>query len=196
MMKQSTLLLAATVLLLASCSDNTQQANATATTETTTEAPAADKPADNTDKAVRSTIKVTIGSGDMAGTYEAQCREACTSYGIAGEKVLGNQYSEDGKGPRELSSVQLIVDDVTGDKKTDEFTVTVGFGELFGKTTKTYNINTRNGNQQGSGTLDLQYSGGKATVKIKGTSKEGVPLDLVIESNKVTTPENLLSEIN
>jgi hypothetical protein len=195
MMKRSTLLLAASVVLLASCGDNTKQAKAAAT-ETTTEAPAADKPADNSDKAVRSEIKVTIGSGEMAGTYEALCREACTSYGIAGEKVLGNQYSEDGKGPKELSSVQLIVDDVTGDKTTQEFTVTVGFGELFGKTTKTYNINTRKGKKDGSGTLDLQYSGDKATVKIKGTSKEGVPLDLVIESSKVTTPENLLSEIN
>src|SRR5687768_5657376 len=58
----------------------------------------------------RAAIHVTLTGGDMAGTYTANCNDGCCSWGIAGENVFGNQYSETGKGPKELSSVQLIVD--------------------------------------------------------------------------------------
>lgn len=127
----------------------------------------------------------------MAGIYSAICKDACCSWGIAGNNVFGNQFSETGKGPKELSSVQLIVDDVTGNKSTNEFTLTVGFGELFGKDSKSFNIDTRNGHKKGSGTLDLQYSGDKATVSIKGVSAEGPSIDLKMECNKITTMKNL-----
>jgi hypothetical protein len=130
----------------------------------------------------------------MAGTYDAVCTEACCSYGIAGDKTFGNQYSATGKGPKELSSVQLIVDDVTGNKSTKEFFLTVSFGELFTKDSKSFTINTRNDNAKGSGTLELQYSGEKAEVHIKGTSKEGAQIDLQMECNKMVTPENILKE--
>jgi len=139
----------------------------------------------------RSTIDVTINGGDMNGSYSAVCKEGCCSWGIAGDKVFGNQYSETGKGAKELSSVQLIVDDVTGNKSTKEFTLTVGFGELFGKDSKSFNIDTRNGKSNGSGTLDLQYSGDKAVVTIKGVSAEGPAIDLKMECNHVTTASNL-----
>lgn len=138
-----------------------------------------------------STINVTINGGDMNGSYNAVCKEGCCSWGIAGDKVFGNQYSETGKGPKELSSVQLIVDDVTGNKSTKEFTLTVSFGELFGKDSKSFNIDTRKGKNSGSGTLDLQYSGDKAVVTIKGVSAEGPAIDLKMECNHVTTASNL-----
>jgi hypothetical protein len=105
--------------------------------------------------------------------------------------MFGNQYSETGKAPKELSSVQLIVDDVTGNKSTKEFLVTVSFGELFGKDSKSFNIDTRKGNQKGSGTLDLQYGGEKAVVSIKGVSAEGPSIDLKMECSKVLTMQNI-----
>ena len=177
------------VLLLAACGENKKPADATTTEDTNATAKTESTTSNET---VRSTIKVTIKDGPMAGTYEAQCREGCTSYGIAGEKVFGNQYSETGKGPKELSSVQLIVDDVSGDKQTREFTLTVSLGDWINNKGTAYNINTRNGRKEGSGTLDLKYGGGeKAQVKISGKSKEGPELEVEIDANKLSTMNNL-----
>jgi hypothetical protein len=142
----------------------------------------------SSDKPEKATINVTLTGGDLAGSYSAVCKDGCCSWGIAGDNVFGNQYSETGKGPKEISSVQLIVNDVKeGSKSTKEFTLTVSFGELFSVKGKSFNINTRNGASQGSGTLDLQYSGSTATVTIKGVSKEGPSIDLKMECNKVMT---------
>lgn len=175
---------------LASCNDNKEESSELDAPATNTEAPTDNTASEKQED--RATINVTLsGAGDMDGSYSAICRDACCSWGIAGDKVFGNQYSETGKGPKELSSVQLIVDDVDGNKSTREFTVTVSFGELFGENSKSYNINTRDGRSEGSGTLDLQYSGDKATVTIKGTSKEGATIDLKMECHKIINPNNL-----
>ena len=174
-------------VLLSACNNN---GNKTDSSKSTDSSSAKTSAAPN-ESAEKSTINVTINGGDMNGTYTAVCKEGCCSWGIAGDKVFGNQYSETGKGAKELSSVQLIVDDVTGNKSTKEFTLTVAFGELFGKDSKSFNIDTRGGKNKGSGTLDLQYSGDKATVTIKGTSAEGPAIDLKMECNKVMTPNNI-----
>ena len=115
-------------VLLSDCNNNikTNASETTGSTGTKTSATS------NETGEKRSSINVTITGGDMNGTYTEICKEGCCSWGIAGDKVFGNQYSETGKGAKELSSVQLIVDDVTGNKSTKEFTLTVGFGELFG----------------------------------------------------------------
>jgi len=144
-------------------------------------------------KKARSSIKLIVTGGDMAGTYEATCMESCCSYGIAGKKIFGNQYSESGKGPRELSSVQMIIDDVTGNKSTTEFLVTVSFGELFGEDSKSFTIDSKS--SEGSGKLDLEYANEKAKIKMKGTTKEGVQLDLTMECFKVITPDNLAENL-
>lgn len=185
--KNSLLIALATFFFLAACNDNGNNTDASQPTDS------AGAKASSTETAsdVRSTIHVTITGGDMNGSYEAVCKEGCCSWGIAGNNVFGNQYSETDKGPKELSSVQLIVDDVTGDKSTKEFTLTVGFGELFGKDSKSFNIDTRSGKNKGSGTLDLKYSGDKATVTIKGVSAEGPSIDLTMECNKVMNQNNL-----
>lgn len=175
------------IILLASCNNSGTTTSSTKTNDST----GTTKAAASNESSAKSTINVTITGGDMNGTYNAVCKEGCCSWGIAGDKVFGNQYSETGKGPKELSSVQLIVDDVTGNKSTKEFTLTVSFGELFGKDSKSFNIDTRKGKNSGSGTLDLQYSGDKATVTIKGTSAEGPAIDLKMECNKVMTPNNI-----
>ena len=180
------------VILFISCGENKKTGETTSSNDTTTtskeesSAPAAG--------AVKSNITVTIKDGPMAGTYEAVCREACTSYGIAGEKIFGNQYSETNKGPKELSSVQLIVDNVTGDKQTKEFMLTVSIGDWVNNKSTNFNINTQNGKSDGSGTLDLKYSGEKATVKIAGKSKEGSDIEVLLDANTVLTPENLIKE--
>jgi hypothetical protein len=186
--KKSLLIGFTAIVLLASCNNNGKTTDASKTTDST--GTTTTTSASNQSNA-KSTINVTITGGDMNGTYTAVCKEGCCSWGIAGDKVFGNQYSETGKGAKELSSVQLIVDDVTGNKSTKEFTLTVGFGELFGKDSKSFNIDTRKGNSKGSGTLDLQYSGDKATVTIKGTSAEGPAIDLTMECNKVMNPNNI-----
>ena len=182
----------AAFFVLASCNNNKEENSEVETPAATTEA-SADNTAASEKLEDRATINITLsGAGDMDGSYSAICRDACCSWGIAGDKVFGNQYSETGKGPKELSSVQLVVDDVEeGNKSTKEFMVTVSFGELFGKDSKSYNINTRDGRSEGSGNLELEYSGSKATVTIKGTSKEGATIDLKMECHKIINPNNL-----
>ena len=186
--KKSLLIGFAAIVLLASCNNSGKTTDASETTDSNSTKTTMSS---SNESAAKSTIDVTITGGDMNGSYNAVCKEGCCSWGIAGDKVFGNQYSETGKGPKELSSVQLIVDDVTANKSTKEFTLTVSFGELFGKDSKSFNIDTRKGNSKGSGTLDLQYSGDKATVTIKGTSAEGPAIDLKMECNKVMNPNNL-----
>lgn len=192
MRNKKNLLYAATITLLlaTSCHNSTEQNSKTASSADS--AVTKDTQSSSTVEASdKGNISVSITGGDMAGSYSATCKTGCCSWGIAGENVFGNQYSETGKGPRDLSSVQLIVDNVKGNTNTKEFTLTVGFGELFGKNSKTFNIDTRGGRNKGSGTLDLQYSGDKATVVIKGVSGEGPSIDLKMECNKVLTTKNL-----
>ena len=47
------------------------------------------------------------------------------------------------------------------------------------------------GQSKGSGTVDIDYSGGKATVAVKGTSAEGAAIDLKMECGKITTMDNI-----
>lgn len=189
-MRNKTLLYAAIAVLLAtSCNNNAEQKSKNESSADS--ASTSGTQSSSTSTAEKANINVTITGGDLAGTYSASCKEGCCSWGIAGENVFGNQYSETGKGPKELSSVQLIVNNVKGNTSTKEFTLTVGFGDLFGKDSKNFNIDTRDGKSRGSGTLDLQYSGDKATVTIKGVSAEGPSIDLKMECNKVMTTQNI-----
>ena len=189
--KKDLLYAAAIALLLStSCNNNTDRNSKTAGSPDSAST-SNTQPSSSSTASEKASINVTITGGDMAGTYSATCKDGCCSWGIAGENVFGNQYSETGKGAKDLSSVQLIVDNVKGNTTTKEFTLTVGFGELFGKDTKTFNIDTRQGRSKGSGTLDLQYSGDKATVTIKGVSGEGPSIDLKMECNKVMTTKIL-----
>jgi hypothetical protein len=189
--KKDLLCVAAIALLMATSCNNNTDGNSKTASSSDSASTTNTQPSSTSTASEKASINVTITGGDMAGTYSATCKDGCCSWGIAGENVFGNQYSETGKGAKDLSSVQLIVDNVKGNTTTKEFTLTVGFGELFGKDTKTFNIDTRQGRSKGSGTVDLQYSGDKATVTIKGVSGEGPSIDLKMECNKVMTTKNL-----
>jgi hypothetical protein len=189
MIRKHFLLLCASAVLLGACgenkktSDSSQASDSNTNAKTTVSIPG--------DKAVASTIMVTIKNGPHAETYQAQCKETCTSYGIAGAKVFGNQYSDTGKGPKKLSSVQLLVTDVAGDKQTKDFSLTVGFGDLLSSNGNSYTINNLSGIHEGSGTLDLKYTTEKANVKIEATAKDGTQMEVTIDADKVMTANNL-----
>lgn len=190
MLKQK-LIVILLVAFFAGCSNDNKTAGSETTKdssgkqETTTAAPLSGPHAN---------IKLVITGGEMAGTYEAVCQESCCSFGIAGDKTFGTQYSVEGKGPKELSSVQMIVNDVTGNKTTTEFTVTFSFGELFTAESKSFTINTAGGHNDGAGTLNLEYAADKATVHIEGKTKDGIGLNLDMECHRVATMESIMKE--
>ena len=179
--------------IFAGCSDETKPADETpdstssAGGNTTTPGGGNNKP--------RADIRLTLTGGAFAGTYNATCTDACCSYGIAGETTFGNQYSVTGKGDKELSSVQLVVEDVTGDKTTNQFLVTVTIGDFLNPKSTSYTIDTRKkADEKGSGNIDLKYSNNKATVKLVGKTEDGVGIDLTMECFRVLTPTTLLDE--
>lgn len=180
--------------MFSGCSDEAKPAD-----ETPDSTAAADGNATNSgnaNKKERAAIKLTLTGGAFAGTYNATCTDACCSYGIAGETTFGNQYSETGKGEKDLSSVQLVVEDVTGDKTTSEFLVTVTIGDFLNPKSTSYTIDTRKkaDDKKGSGNIDLKYSNNKATVKLVGKTADGVEINLDMECFRVLTPTTLLDE--
>lgn len=191
MIRKHVFLFAASTVLLGACGEN-KNSSANSNPDSSTNAKPV-QPASN-NNAVASTIKVTIKNGPLAGTYDAVCKETCTSYGIAGDKVFGNQYSETGKGPKELSSVQLLVNDVIGNKQTKDFSLTVGFGDLLSAKATSYTINNLNGFHEGSGTLDVKYGGDKANVMVDGTTKDGIGVEVNIDAEKVMTASSVAGQ--
>lgn len=186
--RMTILLLMAT---LAACGDNkTADTTSSDTISTQEAAPAVKAPVN---KAPTATVHVVVTGGPHAGTYDAVCNTACCSYEIAGDNVFGNQYSETGKKPNELSSVQLVVEDVAGNKSTNEFLMTVSFGDML-KDMVSYTINTQKGKGEGSGTLDLRYANNQGTVQIKGKTKDGIGLEVTLNCNKVYTTQMLTDE--
>ena len=176
----------AVAILLTACGSNSTNNSAAASSDTAKTA-STQSPASSTSN---TSITVTLSGGNMDGTYTASC-DGCCSYGIAGDHVFGTQYSETGKKDKELSSVQLIVNNVNpGHTSTKSFTLTIGFGDLMASAGKSFNINT-NGQSRGSGTVDIDYSDNKAAVVIKGTSAEGAAIDLKMDCGKITTINNI-----
>ena len=190
MLKKITCIALLGLALLSGCSDDQKPSD-----ETPAPSESADAATGTENKKPRAEIKLVLTGGNFAGTYNATCTDACCSYGIADKNTFGNQYSETGKGEKELSSVQLIVEDVTGDKSTDEFMLTVTIGDFMNEKSTSYTLNTRKkGTVTGSGKIDLKYSNNKATVKIKGKTADGVGIDLDMECFRVITPETILDK--
>jgi len=189
MIRKHLLLFCTSALLLGACCENKSSSATSSTSDSSANATSTASTSSNSSAA--STIKVTIKNGPHAGTYEAQCKQTCTRYGISGAKVFGNQYSETGKSDKELSSVQLLVNDVTGAKQTKDFSLTVAFGDLLASKGNSYTINNLNGFHEGSGTLDLKYAAEKANVKIDGTTSDGTQLEVTIDADKVMTASSV-----
>jgi hypothetical protein len=100
--------------------------------------------------------------------------------GLTGKNSFGNQYSVDGKNDNELSSVQMIIDDVDSAKKgTNKFMFTVSFGKLFQG--KSYEIKENSG----SGIATFSESGDTKTVTVEGKTKDGVGISATITCNSI-----------
>lgn len=124
--------------------------------------------------------KVTLAGGPNAGTHETSTDHAGCSTGLTGKNSFGVQISNPkDKDPKKLNSVQL---DLPDRSKANEFTMTVGFGPLIGRTAS-YTINTRAG--KGNGSLALADNGTTANAKISGTTADGVKLEVAIECKTV-----------
>lgn len=78
--------------------------------------------------------------------------------------AFGNQYSERGKTDKELSSLQLLVDDYDAAKRgTEQFYLKVAFGKTLvgNKYEISGSTNSMAGAKQGKGRLTLTENGGK-----------------------------------
>lgn len=169
------ILLAATLFLFACNNSSNNYANDT--TNSDSSASSADE---NTSGQTASVIKVTLTGGDNEGIYKVTSAEPTCSMGLTGKNSFGNQYSEDGKKDNELSSVQMIIDDVEAAKKgTDKFKITISFGKLFQG--KSYEIKENSG----SGTATFSESGDIKTVTVEGKTKDGVGISATITCNSV-----------
>lgn len=166
------------VVTIVACSANGDDARESATTEA---AGTLTPGAGSSGGLPPTTIHLLLSSGAHAGSYEVDAKAVTCSHGLAGAKAWGNQFSEDGAKP---SSVQLIVPDAkaaaTG---TSEFLFTASFGQLLSGTH--YEINRTNGREDGEGTATLTDRGSGATVKIVGTTTDGVGIDATIECRQV-----------
>lgn len=137
------------------------------------------------------TIHLTVQGGPHAGTYDAESKDITCTYGFAGPGTWGNQYSVTGKTPNEFSSLQLIVDAKDAADGTDQFLMTVGFGELMkdGYSEHTINTGKSASKKQGSGTIriDDRKTGGKVT--FKGKTEDGVGLEGSIDCHEMMRSE-------
>src|SRR5690349_20931721 len=96
--KKNLLYGAAIALLLATSCNNNADRNSKTVSSSDTANTDNTQPSAASSSAEKANINVTIAGGDLAGSYTATCKNGCCSWGIAGENVFGNQYSETGKG--------------------------------------------------------------------------------------------------
>lgn len=132
-------------------------------------------------------VHLEVGSGPHAGTYDAEMTNGSgCSYGLAGEKSWGNQYSIDSKDPKQFSSLQLIVPDTKGAAGgTSTFLLTAAFGPIFGDGATRYDVDTMKGEKKGSGrvTVDDRGNAGRVTFDVK--TADGIPLKGSIDCRTV-----------
>jgi hypothetical protein len=184
------LFLPATVLALAACGKNDSAAQA-----------GGDESAIQTPKGsggTATTIHLVVDGGPHAGTYDAKSENLTCTYGFAGKGSWGNQYSVQGKGANEFSSLQLIVPDTKDAADgTDKFLITVGFGELMKPTWSEHTINTGASlggvsddvKKEGSGTITIEDKGKTGKVSFKGKTKDNVGLEGTIDCHQLMRSE-------
>ena len=137
-----------------------------------------------TGKGDHGTIHLEVTGGPHAGSYHVRLNQPTCSYGLAGEKMWGNQYSIDSKDPKEFSSLQLMVPDAPAAAKgTSAFLITASFGPLFDNAGRSYEINTLadTRKKEGKGTISIDDRGSTGKVTFDGTTAAGVGLKGTIE---------------
>ena len=159
-----------------------------ATADTTGAAAGSTTPNDGSGGAAKGKIHLEVSGGANAGTYDVEMKDAGCSYGLAGEKAWGNQYSIDTSDAKQLSSLQLIVPDAKAAASgTSNFQMTVQFGPLFGGGGASYDVNTRPDAPQkgGSGTVTVQDQGSTGKVTFDAKTADGVGLKGTIDCQSV-----------
>lgn len=132
-------------------------------------------------------IHLEVSGGANAGSYDVDMKGSGCSYGLAGEKAWGNQYSIDTTDPKQFSSLQLVVPDTKAAASgTSQFQMTVQFGPLFGSGGASYDVNTRTGSSgKGSGTVTVQDQGKTGKVTFDAKTADGVGLKGTIDCQSV-----------
>ncbi len=144
--------------------------------------------ADASGGAVQGKIHLEVSGGANAGSYDVEMKDGGCSYGLAGDKAWGNQYSINTTDPKQLSSLQLVVPDVKAAASgTKEFQMTAQFGPLFGPGGHSYDVNTRSnaGTKGGSGTVTVQDQGKTGKVTFDAKTPDGVGLKGTIDCASV-----------
>ena len=152
---------------------------ATASTATATEA---------SGSGAQGKIHLEVSGGANAGTYDVEMKDGGCSYGLAGDKAWGNQYSVNTNDPKQFSSLQLIVPDAKAAASgTPTFQMTVQFGPLFGSGGHSYDVNTRSNaaKPSGSGTVTVQDQGKTGKVTFDAKTADGVGLKGTIDCQSV-----------
>lgn len=129
-------------------------------------------------------VHIEVSGGPHAGVYDEQDSKTGCSYGLAGEKAWGNQYSIDTNDPKKFSSLQLIVPDTKAAAAgTSDFRITVGFGPLFGSGSTSYDVNTlpNASNKSGSGRVTVEDHGSTGRVTFDAKTAAGIGLKGTIE---------------
>jgi hypothetical protein len=136
---------------------------------------------------IATTIHLVVQDGPQAGTYDAKSSDITCTYGFAGPGSWGNQYSVTGKKPKEFSSLQLIVPDAKDAADgSDEFLMTIGFGEPFKEGYSEHVIDTqKESKKKGSGTIQVDDRKTAGTVTFKGKAEDGASLEGTIDCHQM-----------
>lgn len=137
----------------------------------------------------RGSVHLEVVGGKNAGTYDVQMPDGGCSYGLAGDKAWGNQYSIDTSDTKAFSSLQLVVPDAKAAASgTSTFHITAGFGPLFGQGNTEYDVNTLPdaSKKSGSGTVKVEDNGSTGKVTFDAKTADGVQLKGTIDCAAVT----------
>lgn len=130
---------------------------------------------------VNSEITLDVTGGPNAGHYVVKVTDGGCS-DMSG--TWGNQYSIDSKNTKQFSSLQLMVPNAKDAAHgTSTFTMTVGFGPLFGGGAR-YDVGGPT--KAGAGTVKVNDRGSSATVTFDAKTAAGVGLKGTIECHSVT----------
>ncbi|MDQ4079730.1 MAG: hypothetical protein M3125_03155 [Gemmatimonadota bacterium] len=127
------------------------------------------------------TIHLVLTGGPHAGTYDVDTKTRTCSHGLIRKRAWGHMFSDDGAKP---SSVQLFIPGPGGSAADGEtFSFRVTFGDPL--TGPRYEIDRTQGARDGEGTATVTDRGSSATIRIVGTSRDGMGIDASIECREV-----------